>query len=439
MMVTSPESMRGNVLNLIIQAYYQVEFRDVIKDKGLISSKGRLQLSKCIVKNILKHVKPQDTGPWMSMMQLIWDLFVAATQKGQSELSHAAQVAMFLYKDSDKVTRSDSQIKQKAMMALKQLGAVLETNWEFIMNLLRKAPKEDPAADISINNTPPILQSVCEMIRYGIGRVQSESTVVKMAEDLASSFEVRPESYLLRPFEGMLLSHSKNPQILRICSIVVLRYLEAINKVSLENMPNPECTMQIFTLIRSFINSLPDGVKVQCLSLDGTPNFPLLLCGVMARMTHLKDFFKDPSHLSPVLNFFPVIVKIIGRLTQSQKLNPDTGDFLFACLGNLLLCLAFWGVSQSLVEKIALVLTALKKSLKHSRRFKLDRLIKSAFNPTLFERFSLPNLINPPLIGSHFRLDESQQKEIISEILGASTDQRLRVVLQKYRNIFPTN
>lgn len=71
MMITSPESMRGNILNLIIKAYYQVEFRDVIKDKGLISSKGRLQLSKCIVKNILKLVKPQDTGPWMSMMQLI--------------------------------------------------------------------------------------------------------------------------------------------------------------------------------------------------------------------------------------------------------------------------------------------------------------------------------------------------------------------------------
>merc|ERR1719233_172694 len=156
-------------------------------------------------------------------------------------------------------------------------------------------------------------------------------------------------------------------------------------------------------------------------------------------MTHLKDFFMDPSHLLPVLNFFPLIVKNIERLTQSQKLHADSGNFVFACLGNLLLCLAFWGVSQPLVEKIALVLTRLKKLLKHSRRFKLERLIKSAFNPTLFERFSLPNLINPPLCGNHFRLDESQQKEVIIEILGASTNQRLRVVLQKYRNIFPTS
>lgn len=438
MMTTTPQSMRGNILKLIIQAYYQVEFRDVIKSEGLIASADRLQLLKSLVKNILKHVKPQETGFWTNMTKLVWDLFLAAAQKGQSELSHAAQVAMFLYKDTDKHARSDSNTKQKTMMAQKQLGAILETNWEFVINLLHTAPKEDPSSDTSVNNTPPILQSVCEMIRYGIGRVQTEVVVVKMANDLANSFDVRQESYLLRPFQGLLAYHAKNPKIRHICSIVVLRYLEAINNTSLENMPNPNCTGQIFTIIGRFVVCLPEDVKFQCLNVDGgTPNFTLLLCGVMARMTHLKDFFKDPTNLAPILSLVSALMKFVVRLTDRREnsLGINTGNFLFAVMVNLMLSLAFWGVNRPLVEQISHLMVVVKSTLK-CRSFRFERIVNGAFTPNLYERYSLPNLLNAPLGSTHIRLSDQKQRDIIRSLISANGDSRMRVLLIKFKNYF---
>jgi len=437
MMTTSPESMRGNVLKLIIQAYYQVEYRDVIKSEGLISSADRLQLFKSTTKNILKHVKPQETGFWSNMTKLVWDLFLAAAQKGHSELSHAAQVAMFLYRDTDKHARSDSNTKQKTMMAQKQLGDVLEKNWDFVINLLHTAPKEDPTADTSVNNTPPILQSVCEMIRYGVGRVKKEDVVVKMANDLASSFDVRQESYLLRPFQGLLWNHPQNPKIRHICSIVVLRYLEAINKTSCENMPNPKCTGQIFTIIARFVICLPEDVKIQCLNVEGgTPNFTLLLCGVMARMTHLKDFFKDPMNLSPIIALVSALLKIVVRLTDKESIGINTGNFLFAVIVNLLLSLSFWGVNKPLVDKISHIMALLKSSLKNCRSFRFERVVNGAFTPNLYERYSISNLLNAPLGSAQIRLPDQKQREIIRSLITANGDARIRCLLLKFRNYF---
>jgi len=298
------------------------------------------------------------------------------------------------------------------------------------MDLLLKVPKEESS------QTETILGSICYLLRFGIETMEDETSAVKMSENLAQALNVRSETNLLWPFHGLLTVHRENTQVRTICMAVVLRYLEAINKITAsENMPIATNMEVIFALCQRVITSFPESEKIVCLHMNGSPNFVFLLCGVLSRLTHLREYFKeDPETL---LTFCQKLVSEVDRLNSKMQLQWESTCFLLACIGNLLLCMAFWCGDIHLIERVTPILAYM--FLLRSRSFKPDDVLRAVFEMNLFETYNLPNLLNAPLCGgTYFQLPREKQKEIINGVLTAKSNQRLRWLLKKARAFFPT-
>jgi len=430
-MTTSAMTIRGKLLELILNAYLNAEFRDVIKCSHLIASEGRVRLFRCIIKTILKHVKIQDTELWMKCLQIVWDLLKASVQKGQSELLHAAKIATSLYKDTNCIARSGTKTFRKTVMARKQLAEILRTNWAFVMDLLLKAPKNYLSW-----NSDDILESVCALIRYGVETTEDEVLALKMSEDLSQALKVRSETNLLWPFHGLLTAYRDNEKVRTICITVLVRYLVAINKIEdSDNMPLAINMEDVFALCQRVITSFPESEKVCFLCIQGTPNFVFYLCGVLCKLTHLREYFKEDPEL--LLTFCQKLVSEADRLNSRNQLQWESVRYVLACIGNLLLCMAFWCGDIHLIERVTPILTYM--FLRPGRSFRPDDVLQAVFELTLFKQYNLPNLLNVPLCeGNYFHLPMEKRNEIIRGMLSAKTNQRLRWLLKKARAFFPS-
>jgi len=439
MMTAGENELRGRLLEQLLNAYLVVE-KNEMEGREVVSSPDRLRLFRALVRLILKHVRPQYTGCWTQLVRIVWDLFRASvTKQSKEKIAHAAQVAHYLYKDTDKTARNDTNTKQKTLLALQQLGQALLANWDFVLNLLKTVEKEDEA-ELNHVNTPPILQSVCEMIRYALGRVEKQNDIERLANDLVQTFTVRPESYLLRPFQGLLASHAKSASIRKICYMVIVKYLEAIQNARNDQMPNARCFEQIFTLISKFIKELPRPDRETMLGFGQNPSFPLLFAAMLARMTQIRDFTKDHSVLDPILNALSSetgILQYVYRAARDQQHMRPSTNFLAACICNFLLCLAFWGVPPNLTESVAKCLVWQQKRSK-SNKSHFEGTLKAALGSELWHRIhsDVTNVLNPQ--GDGFRLAPKQMQELTRGIQQANSDQRVRVLLSKVRDYFPT-
>merc|ERR1739838_1064593 len=159
--------------------------------------------------------------------------------------------------------------------------------------------------------------------------------------------------------------------------------------------------VQIFTLLSRFIQALPEEDTAKILTLGGNPSFPLLFGGMLARMTHLRDYFKNPTTLDNILGVFTPILKTIIKVSSSRSngntLPRQSGLFLLGCMCNALLCLAFWGTPSFLTEKVAFTLTTMKQAMKHSKPYNFQEMLRQSLGSNLWTAIhpECPNMLNP--------------------------------------------